>query len=125
MHNYKELKIWKKSIDLAEDVYKHLNSYPNDERYNLTAQLRRCSVSIPSNIAEGAGRNSDKDFMRFLGIALGSAFELQTHLILSNRLKLLSDIDFDELNDSLDELMKMIWGFKKSLESNVLNLKSY
>ena len=63
--------------------------------------------------------------MRFLGIALGSAFELQTQLILSNRLKLLSDIDFDELNDSLDELMKMIWGFKKSLESNVLNLKSY
>ena len=79
MHNLKELKIWNKAIDLAVDVYSATTDFPVDERYGLISQSRRAAVSIPSNIAEEAGRNSYKEFNNFLGIANGSSFELQTH----------------------------------------------
>jgi four helix bundle protein len=125
MHNYKELKIWQRAIELSLDIYRLAEEFPASENYNLASQIKRAAVSVPSNIAEGTGRNSDKDFLRFLGIALGSVYEVQTQLVLSNKLKFISTNDFMTLNDSLDELAKMIWGFKKNLESNVLNLKSY
>ncbi len=82
MHNLKELKIWNKAIDLTVDVYKATASFPSEERYGLTSQARRSAVSIPSNIAEGAGRNSNKEFSNFLGIANGSSYELQTQLVI-------------------------------------------
>lgn len=91
MHNLKELKIWNKAIDLSVDVYKATSGFPSDEKFNLTSQSRRSAVSIPSNIAEGAGRNSNKEFSNFLGIANGSSYELQTQLIISNKLNLLND----------------------------------
>jgi four helix bundle protein len=119
MHNYKELKIWKNAIEVSIEIYQLLNQFPKIEKYNLSSQMRKSAVSIPSNIAEGAGRNTDKDFIRFLGIALGSSFELHTQLIISYKLKLISDIDFKTLDNSLDEIEKMIWGFQKKLSSIV------
>jgi four helix bundle protein len=78
MHNLKELKIWNKATDLTVDVYKATFGFPSDERYGLTSQIRRAVVSISSNIAEGAGRNSNKEFANFMGIANGSSYELET-----------------------------------------------
>ncbi len=118
MHNLKELKIWNKAIDLSVDVYKATSSFPSDEKFNLIGQSRRSAVSIPSNIAEGAGRNSNKEFSNFLGIANGSSYELQTQLIISNKLNLLNDEALDSLLKQIDELQKMNYAFQKTLLNN-------
>ncbi len=118
MHNLKELKIWNKAIDLSVDVYKATSSFPSDEKFNLISQSRRSAVSIPSNIAEGAGRNSNKEFSNFLGIANGSSYELQTQLIISNKLSLLNDELLDSLLTKIDELQKMNYAFQKTLIGN-------
>src|ERR1051325_2938939 len=115
MHNLTELKIWNKAIDLATDVYKATSNFPNDERFGLTSQLRRAAVSIPSNIAEGAGRNSKKEFCNFLGIANGSSYELQTQLIISNKLNLLGDDLLSNLLNQTTELQKMNYAFQQML----------
>lgn len=115
MHNLKELKIWNKAIDIAVDVYKATSSFPVDERFGLTSQSRRAAVSIPSNIAEGAGRNSDKEFAHFLGIANGSSYELQTQLVISNKLDLLDDNLMEDLLTQIDELQKMNYAFQQRL----------
>lgn len=86
MHNFRELNIWKKSLDLSVDVYRITEEFPVVEKYNLISQIVRSAVSIPSNIAEGSGRGTNKDFCRFLNIALGSAYELETQLTISNKL---------------------------------------
>ena len=117
MHNLKELKIWNKAIDLTVDVYKATASFPSEERYGLTSQARRSAVSIPSNIAEGAGRNSPKEFSNFLGIANGSSYELQTQLIISNRLDLVNNDLLDDLLQQIDELQKMNYAFQKKLKT--------
>jgi len=104
MHNLKELKIWNKAIDLSVDVYKATSSFPSEEKYGLMSQARRSAVSVPSNIAEGAGRNSDKEFCNFLGIANGSSYELQTQLVISNRLNLINDNLLNDLLQQIDEL---------------------
>lgn len=119
MHNYRELKIWQNAIERSVEAYKLTNKFPETEKYNLNSQLRRSAVSVPSNIAEGAGRNSDKDFVRFLGIALGSCFEFHTQVIISYRLELIDKEEYNSLDSSLDELEKMIWGFQKSLMSKI------
>ena len=116
MHNLKELKIWKKAIDLAIDVYKATENFPKEEKYGLTSQTRRSAVSVPSNIAEGAGRNSDKEFSHFLGISNGSSYELQTQLIISNKLNLLSDTTVEPILYRIDEIQKMNYGFQKTLK---------
>lgn len=118
MHNLNELKIWNKAIDLCVDVYKATADFPADERYGLTSQLRRASVSVPSNIAEGAGRNSDKDFVRFLSIANGSAYEVQTQLVISNRLGLVDDKTVSPLLDQVVELQKMNYALQNKLSKN-------
>ena len=115
MHNFKELKVWQNSKNLVIDIYKSTKNFPKEEIFGLTNQIRRASVSIPSNIADGCGRNSDKDLIRFLDIANGSSFELETQLIIANELQILNNNDFDELNSKLDEVQKMIYGLKKSL----------
>ena len=115
MNNLKELKIWNKAIDLTVDVYKATKSFPSDERFGLISQSRRSAVSIPSNIAEGAGRNSKKEFSNFLGIANGSSYELQTQLVISNRLSLLSDDSLNDLLGQIDELQKMNYAFQQTL----------
>jgi len=119
MHNLKELKIWKKAIDLAVEVCRVSALFPPDEKYGLISQTRRAAVSISSNIAEGAGRNSEKEFKYFLGIANGSSFELQTQLFISNKLSLLSNEDLEKILQQIEELQKMNYGFQ-----NMLNKKS-
>jgi len=92
-NSYRDLIIWQKSINLTKQVYILTQTFPKEEVYGLTSQIRRSSVSMPSNIAEGKGRNSDKEFIRFLQIALGSLYELQTQLELSLKLRYTNNID--------------------------------
>ena len=118
MNNYKELKIWQKAVELAVEVYQVTQNFPKAEMFGLTAQARRSVVSIASNIAEGAGRNSKRDFGNFLGIANGSTCELETHLILAHRLDLLNDSVLETLQHRITEIQKMNWSLKRSLRSN-------
>jgi four helix bundle protein len=117
-HNFKELLVWKKSIDLVKSVYLLTSSLPSEEKFGLISQMNRSSVSIPSNIAEGSGRKSNKEFLYFLNIAISSSFELETQLIISNQLFL---IDVDNILSQISEVQKMIIGFKKNLENNLIN----
>ena len=117
MHNIKELKIWNRSIDLTVEIYKATNCFPKAETYGLTSQIRRAAVSIPSNIAEGGGRNSSNEFNHFLGIANGSSFELQTQLIIAQRLNLIEENSVDPILKELDELQKMNYKLMLSLQA--------
>lgn len=115
MHNFKELRVWQMSVELATDIYQLTNSYPNNEIYGLTSQIRRCSVSVSSNIAEGAGRFSKKEFRHFLNIAYGSAFELETQLIISKNLKYVDDDTFEPLNNKITDIQKMLYKLIESI----------
>jgi four helix bundle protein len=115
MHNLRELKIWNKAIDFSVDIYKASSSFPADERYGLISQIRRAAISIPSNIAEGAGRNSNKEFCNFLGIANGSSYEVQTQLVIANKLGLLQNDVLNELLRQIEELQKMNYAFQQML----------
>lgn len=115
MHNYKELKIWQKSRILVKDVYQLTNSFPKEESYGLTSQIRRAVISIPANIAEGAGRGTNKDFSHFLDISMGSLFELESLLILSIDLSYLTNNKILSLVDQITEVGKMIVSFKSNL----------
>ncbi|HPR32489.1 MAG TPA: four helix bundle protein [Prolixibacteraceae bacterium] len=106
MHKFKELKVWQRGRHLVKDIYLHTNNFPKDEIYGITSQIRRSVVSIPTNIAEGCGRNSNAELCRSLDIANGSAFELETLLIVSCDLKILSDEVFLFLNSQLQEIQK-------------------
>jgi len=116
VHQFKELKVWQKSMDLVVDIYTVTTNFPTDEKFGLTSQLRRCAVSIPSNIAEGAGRDSDKEFLYFLSIALGSSFELETQLILSQRLNLLTKQNLEYLLSLNNYVQNMIVKLRLSLK---------
>ncbi|MDX5436096.1 MAG: four helix bundle protein [Pontibacter sp.] len=116
MHNFKELIIWKEGMALAKAVYQNSASFPANEKYGLTSQINRSAVSIPSNIAEGAGRGSNKEFIQFLNVALGSAFELETQLLLANAFGFLSEDKLEKLLDQLRKIQRMIDGFKKKLK---------
>lgn len=107
MHNFKELIIWQKSMDLVTDVYKYSTSLPDDQKYGLTSQLLRSAVSIPSNIAEGSGRNSDKEFVRFLNISNGSCCELETQILIARNIQFLPEGIAKDLLNQLKEVQKM------------------
>ena len=115
MHHFEKLIFWKKSVVLAKEIYLLAVSLPNDEKFGLISQMKRSAVSIPSNIAEGSGRNSNKEFNHFLAVALGSAYELQTQLILCVELNLVENKTIENLLDQLTEIQKMIYGFKSKL----------
>ncbi len=115
MKDFKNLKVWQKGINLVVNIYKVSEKFPKEEIYGLTSQIRRSAVSIPSNIAEGSGRNSDKDFNRFLDISLGSSFELETQIIITHELQLLSDNEFNNLIEKVQEAQKMITGLQRSI----------
>jgi four helix bundle protein len=117
MNRFKELVVWQKTIDLCEDVYLLTNHFPTEEKFGLTSQIKRCVVSVASNIAEGAGRNSKNEFKHFLSIALGSSYELETQLILSNRFNYFNNKKLEEVLAKLDEVQKMIIGLQKSLST--------
>ncbi|MBX2964921.1 MAG: four helix bundle protein [Cyclobacteriaceae bacterium] len=114
MHNLKELKIWHKAIDLTTEVYRLSANFPKEEKYGLTSQIRRSAVSVPSNIAEGAGRNSNKEFVHFLGVSNGSSYELQTQLIIAKNLNLI-ETSLDEILDQLDQIQKMNYALQIKL----------
>ena len=118
MHNFKELKVWQKGVDFATTIMKATGDFPTTERYGITSQMNRAAISIPSQIAEGCGRNSDKDLVRFLSISTGSAYELETQLIIANRM---GYIDTNQLNNLLSEcleIQKMIFNLQKSFNNN-------
>ncbi|NOR75274.1 MAG: four helix bundle protein [Draconibacterium sp.] len=115
MNNFRELNVWKKAMQLVAQIYKSTKHFPKEEQFGLTNQIRRCAVSIPSNIAEGAGRGSSKDFSRFLSISLGSSFELETQLIISKELNFITNESFNSIEKELIEIQKMIRGLQKSL----------
>ena len=116
MHNYKELKVWQKARELVKFTYQLTKKFPKEEIYSLTSQVRRSVVSIPSNIAEGAGHTSKKEFSRFLEIAYASTCELDTQIILSYDLEFISQTDLNESNNYIEELQKMLNGLLKSLK---------
>ena len=117
MHNYRELKIWQRSMDFVVKVYEVTASFPKEERYGLTSQLRSCAVSIPSNISEGAGRGTNKQFKRFLEFSMGSANEAQTQIELACRVKHLEREITDLLIDEALQFYKIILAFYKSLKN--------
>jgi four helix bundle protein len=105
---YRDLLVWQKSMNLVEYIYKLVNQFPEKEEYCLSSQIRRCSISVPSNIAEGYGRNSTADYKRFLNIARGSLYELQTQSEIAKRLKYLNDQSYNELINIALEVEKML-----------------
>ena len=115
MHNHKNLKIWQRSMDLVELVYRETSKFPQEEKYGLTSQLQRAAVSIPSNIAEGTSRASQKEFKHYLSISMGSAFEVTTQLELSFRLSYINEEEKDRILSLNDLLQRKIQSFSKQL----------
>lgn len=118
MHNFKKLTIWQEAMSLAIDLYNITKHFPDAERYSLTSQIRRSAVSVPSNIAEGSGRSSSKDFENFLNYSTGSSFELETQLIIALKLGFISDSEFSKSSERLQSIQKKIYSFKQSLRNH-------
>lgn len=114
-HNFRELLIWKESIKLVKKVYLTTSNLPSEEKFGLISQINRSAVSIPSNIAEGSGRTSEKDFLNFLRISISSSYELETQLILINEI---FEIETDEIIKQLHAIQNMIGGFIRKLNSD-------
>jgi len=117
--SYKDLIVWQKSIDLTIKVYKITNNFPKEEIYGLTSQMRRSSVSIASNIAEGRNRGTRKDFSQFLRISLGSCSELQTQIEIAKRLNLIKNTDYQEVDSLTIEITKMLNVIISKLSYNI------
>jgi four helix bundle protein len=115
--NYSDLIAWQKAMDLVEMIYKATAQFPKEEIYGLTNQLRRAVVSIPSNIAEGQGRNSSNDFRRFLAISYGSLREVETQILIAKRLNYLNDAQTEKLMNLANEVGRLINGLSNSLEN--------
>jgi four helix bundle protein len=113
-HNYKNLKIWQLGIIIANAISDILLEFPKHERYDLSSQISSCSVSMPSNIAEGSSR-TDKSFSHFLDISLGSSFELVTQLIVAKHRKYINNNQFNELETKIEEFQRMTMGFQNGL----------
>jgi four helix bundle protein len=119
MFNFEKLEVWQKAIDFADLIYSETRSFPSDERFGLTNQLRRAAVSISSNIAEGSSRSSKSDFARFVEIATGSVFEVVSQAFIAQRQSFLSEDQFREINADAEELSRMLSGLRKSLLSTL------
>lgn len=118
---HKDLDVWKKSIDFVTQLYNVTTAFPEEEIYGLTNQIRRAAVSIPSNIAEGAARNSNKEFIQFLHIASGRTIEIETQLIISNNLGYINQASFDELDKERNEIGRMLFElikYRQNIESD-------
>ncbi|MBW3467416.1 four helix bundle protein [Arthrospiribacter ruber] len=109
MHNYKELNVWKRGIKLTTEIYKVSELFPSEERFGLTSQIRRSAVSVPSNIAEGAGRRTDGEFINFLGIAHGSICELETQLYVAYELGFIDDKRFNIVTSEVSDIQRMLY----------------
>ncbi|TYP97492.1 four helix bundle protein [Tenacibaculum adriaticum] len=117
MHNFKKLKIWTESINLVSDSYKLTKTFPHFEKFGLVTQMNRCAVSIPSNIAEGSSKGTNKHFNKYLEDSLGSAFEWETQLIIAFNEHYLSEEKFKELEQKIKQIQKMISSFQNGLKS--------
>ena len=117
LKSYRDLEVWKKSIDWVEKIYLVSKVFPQEERFGLTSQLRRAAVSIPSNIAEGAARTGTGEFLQFLSVASGSLAEAETQVMIANRLGMLEKSEMDSLLSQAEEISKMLGGLKRSLQS--------
>ena len=113
--SFKDLIVWKKAIELVTDVYKMTQGFPSKETFGLTSQMRRAAISIPSNIAEGSSRRTARDFAQFLHVALGSATELETQLIIARNLDYLERGIYDQATSKLSEICKMLHGLLKKI----------
>ena len=119
MQDFKKLNVWGKAHLLTIAIYKCTVPFPDTERYGLVCQMRRSAASIPTNIAEGCGRNGGKELIRFLHIASGSAHELEYQLILSKDLGLLREDEFDRLNQDVLEIQRMLAGLQRTIQASV------
>jgi four helix bundle protein len=115
-HNFKNLKVWQKSVDLAVRVYHVTKEFPSEEKFGITSQMRRASVSIPSNIAEGTAKSTSKSFVNSLDISLGESYELETQAIIANLVGLLNKEQFTSLESDISEVQRMINGFISTVE---------
>ncbi|GAA4060048.1 four helix bundle protein [Flavobacterium cheonanense] len=120
-HNYKNLKVWQLGIEIANDISDILLEFPKHERYDLSSQMSRCSVSIPSNIAEGSSR-TDKSFSHFVDIALGSSFELITQLIVAKHRKYIDEETFIKLEKKIEEFQRMTMSFQNGLKKSIFSM---
>jgi len=116
LNNHKDLNVWKDSIELVKNIYLITSKFPKNEVYGLTSQIRRSAVSIPSNLAEGAARQTKKEFSQFIFIALGSLSELKTQLIIAKEIKFINNFEFNEINEKITLIRKMLLGLNKSLK---------
>ena len=112
-HPHRNLDAWKKSMDLVETIYQISTYFPADERYGLSSQIKRAAISVPSNIAEGAGRRTNAEFINFLSIAIGSLSELDTQIELAKRLKFIDDNTYISANDQIDSCKGLIFGLRR------------
>ncbi|KAF2509326.1 MULTISPECIES: four helix bundle protein [Flavobacterium] len=119
MSHFRKILVWQKSISLVTKVYKVTRTFPKEETFGLTSQIRRSSVSIPSNIAEGSGRESNKDFLRFLYISLGSLFEMQTQLEIAKNIIYINEEEFNLLYEDSREIERMLASLIKKLKDTI------
>lgn len=121
MHNFKELKVWQESMGFAKVIFVITQPFPNEEKFGLVTQMRRCAVSIPSNIAEGSGRSSDKEFSHFLDIALGSSYELETQILLSFDFGFITHENLQNLLVTISTIQRMLNGLREKIRSKLNN----
>ena len=119
MRPHHSLDAWKRSIDFVVEVYKMTETFPKEEKFGLTSQIRRASVSIPANIAEGAARRSEKEFLHFLSIAQGSASEVETEMLIANKLGFLEKENHKVLDSSLADIGRMLTGLSNHLKRKI------
>jgi four helix bundle protein len=115
-HNFRKLRIWQNAMEIVDDIYSCSAKFPKEEMFGLTSQIRRCAISLPNNIAEGAGRKSTKDFSHFLDVALSSGNELITELLIAERRMYLDNKSVEELITKVDTWQKMTVTFQKTLQ---------
>jgi|SRR5437868_6467174 len=116
IHNFKELQVWQKAMDLVAFTYELTKCFPKEEKFGLVTQIQRCAVSIPSNIAEGSGRVSNKEFQHYISIAMGSSFELETQIILAFKFKYITEEQINTFEAILRPVQKMAYGLYNSLQ---------
>ena len=119
IQSFRDLEVWKVAMDLAAECYKVTKTFPKDELFGMTSQIRRAAASIPANIAEGQGRDHTKEFLNFLSIARGSLMEVQTHLLLAQRVGLLNEADLQALLTLCERISQMISRLRQALEKKV------
>ena len=121
VQHYRELKVWQVAMNLAEQCYVATKNFPKEELFGLTSQIRRAAASVPANIAEGQGRQHTKEFLNHLSIARGSLMEVETHLLLSQRVGLLKQTTLDPLLTMSDEISRLLSGLRRALEKKVVS----